>query len=150
MEIKMQVKNFDSAIRAFKNLQESSQKPMTDILKGGGQEIRNIAVKKIQSDPKSGRTYMKYNPTRQHKASAPGEAPATDTGYLVSQIKVKAVKPDEVVVDSQAPYSAYLELGTAKIQPRPFMFPATEIGGKKIALAIFNYVKDFIKRAERK
>ena len=115
MEIKMQVKNFDSAIRAFKNLQQSSQKPMTDILKGGGQEIRNIAVKKIQSDPKSGRTYMRYNPTRQHKASAPGEAPATDTGYLVSQIKVKAVKPDEVVVDSQAPYSAYLELGTAEI-----------------------------------
>ena len=46
MEIKMQVKNFDSAIRAFKNLQQSSQKPMTDILKGGGQEIRNIAVKR--------------------------------------------------------------------------------------------------------
>ena len=150
MKIELQVKNFDSAIRAFKNLEKSSNKPMSDILKGGGQEIRNIAVKKIQSDPKSGRTYMKFNPTREHIASAPGEAPASDTGYLVSQIKVKNVGPDEVVVDSQAPYSAYLELGTAKIQPRPFMFPATEIGGKKVALAIFNYVKNFIKEAERK
>ena len=150
MKIFVDIKDFAKVQKAMDELVANVGKPFEQVLEGGGQEIRKEAVRSIQQDPKSGIIYQRYNPRRRHQASAKGESPASDTGFLVSQIKVKAVKPDEVVVDSQAPYSAYLELGTAKIQPRPFMFPATEIGGKKIALAIFNYVKDFIKRAERK
>ena len=54
----------------------------------------NTAIENISRGAKSGETYEKYNPRRTHKASAPGEAPASDTGNLVSQIRVKAENKD--------------------------------------------------------
>ncbi len=44
--------------------------------------VRNTAVTSINQGAKSGVVYEKYNPRRTHRASAPGEPPATDTGYL--------------------------------------------------------------------
>ena len=41
---------------------------------------------KIQRGPNSGRIYEKYRPRRTHQASAPGQAPATDTGNLIGSI----------------------------------------------------------------
>ena len=46
-------------------------------------EVRNEAVKSIVSGNKSGITYQKYQPRREHIASSAGEAPASDTGFLV-------------------------------------------------------------------
>ena len=48
----------------------------------------------------------KYNPRRTHQASAAGQAPASDTGNLVSQIIARPKNPDEVAVESNALYSS--------------------------------------------
>jgi|TARA_R100000081_G_scaffold19152_1_gene8018 HK97 gp10 family phage protein len=80
-------------------------------------------------DGGSGITYQKYNPRRQHTASAPGEAPASDTGFLVSNITSNVKKEGTAIVGqivASAPYSPYLEFGTSTIEPRPFMQPALE------------------------
>lgn len=82
----------------------------------------------------SGRTYGK------HTASKPGEPPAIDTGVLrasiMSNVKVKSnevigkVGPDVEHIATKAEagtdveYGLYLELGTVKMQPRPFLRPA--------------------------
>ena len=44
----------------------------------------------------------------------------------------------KVAVESRAPYSKFLEFGTSKMLPRPFLFPATEKSRPKIQQAVFN------------
>ncbi len=89
--------------------------------------VRNTAVTSINQGAKSGVVYEKYNPRRTHRASAAGEPPATDTGYLVSKIFTN-IDPVGLgaSVESRADYSSFLEFGTSKMAARPFMQPALE------------------------
>ena len=83
----------------------------------------------------TGITYQKYNPRRQHTASAKGEPPATDTGFLVSSITSSVKKQGTAVIGqivASAPYAPHLEFGTSTIDPRPFMQPALERNRPKI------------------
>lgn len=61
-----------------------------------------------------------------HKASAPGEAPATDTGFLVSSIYFTQTNSLTAEIGSRLPYAYWLEFGTKKIKPRPSWVPATQ------------------------
>jgi len=61
-----------------------------------------------------------------HRASAPGEAPATDTGELVNSISVEMTRQTEALVMVDAEYGAALEYGTARVAARPFLTPAAE------------------------
>lgn len=92
--------------------------------------VRNNAVTAVQKGPKSGREYKRGTVT--HKASAPGQAPATDTGNLAASIgwNVDAGTLTAEVFASAA-YAVHLELGTRHIQPRPFMVPALEASRKR-------------------
>ena len=146
MKISVQVKNINEALKKFDTLKEDLVTPFREVINGGAQLIRGEAIKSIQTGPKSGRVYEKYNPRRTHKASAPGEAPASDTGNLVSQIRVKEENKDLIKVESNATYSSFLEFGTSKMLPRPFLFPATERSRPKITQAVFNRVVKEIKR----
>ena len=133
------------ATKALEKVKEDLEKDMKEVLLGGGQLIRGEAVRSIQQGSKSGKTYKRYNPTRTHKASAPGEAPASDTGFLVSNIRVKEEK-DVVQVRSEASYSKFLEYGTSKMLARPFLFPAFEKSKPKIAEVIFRKIKQSLDR----
>tara|TARA_R100000655_G_scaffold83884_1_gene123491 strand:+ start:2047 stop:2496 length:450 start_codon:yes stop_codon:yes gene_type:complete len=145
MRIFVDIKDFEKVQKAMDELVANVGKPFEQVLEGGGQEIRKEAVRSIQQDPKSGIIYQRYNPRRRHQASAKGESPASDTGFLVSQIKVKKKNKDEVVVESTAPYSAFLEFGTSEMGERPFMHPATMRAFPKIAKAVFNKVVEKVK-----
>ena len=91
----------------------------------------NTAVKKaIQRGPKTGATYTRGTVT--HRASAPGEAPATDTGTLVSSIYFESPSNLSATIGSRLAYAYYLEYGTANIAPRPAWLPATQGGQKKL------------------
>ena len=54
-----------------------------------------------------------------HTASAPGEAPADDTGNLVSSIDVLERSSLEAVIGTPVEYSRYLEEGTSRMAARP-------------------------------
>ena len=140
MNIKFQFTGVEKAVEALEKVKEDLENNMQEVLLGGGQLIRGEAIRSIQTGAKSGKTYKKYNPTRTHKASAPGEAPASDTGFLVSNIRVKDQK-DFVEVRSEASYSKFLEYGTSKMLARPFMFPASEKSKPKIAEVLFQKIK---------
>ena len=146
MKINIKVTGLKKAQDALKNLEKDLEQPFREIILGSAQLIRGEAIKSIQTGPKSGRIYEKYNPRRTHKSSAPGQAPASDTGNLVSQIRVRQKNPDEVVVESNALYSSFLEFGTSKMLARPFLFPATERSRPKIVQAVFNRVVKEINR----
>ena len=89
----------------------------------------------IARDPKTGETYQKYNPRRSHTASAPGEPPATDTGFLISSISNTVdVEAGDLVgkIIVSAPYAASLEFGTLNMAPRPYLQPALNENAEKI------------------
>tara|TARA_R100000963_G_C4577067_1_gene59634 strand:+ start:81 stop:530 length:450 start_codon:yes stop_codon:yes gene_type:complete len=140
MQVSITVKNVQKVLGQLAKLNKQLEPDFREIIKGGAQKIRGEAIKSIQSGSKSGIVYQMYNPRRQHRASAPGEAPASDTGNLVSKIIVKQLTKDKVAVESNANYSAYLEYGTSKMQPRPFMLPAFEKSKGAITKAVFNRV----------
>ena len=146
MDIKINVKNLKKVMSQLGRLNKDLEQPFQEVVKGGGQLIRAEAVKSIQSGAKSGIVYEKYNPRRSHRASAPGQAPASDTGNLVSKIRVKQKNPNTTIVESGADYSAFLEYGTSKMQPRPFLFPAFEKSKEKITQAVFQRVVTAIER----
>ena len=140
MDIKFKVSNLKKVLSQLDKLEKDMEIPFQEIVKGGGQLIRTEAIKSIQTGAKSGVIYQMYNPRREHRASAPGQSPASDTGNLVNKIIVKQKNRNTVQVQSNANYSAYLEYGTSKMEARPFMLPAFEKSKKPIMNAVFRRV----------
>ena len=144
----IKIKGLEPTLKNLRLLQNGLDKELTNVLRGGGQLRRGEAIRAIQTGPKSGRTYEKYNPRRTHKASAPGQAPASDTGNLVSQI-MSVADGKNTLVESRAEYSKFLEFGTSKMLPRPFLFPASEKSTKKIVQVLIqklNKVAESLKK----
>ncbi len=72
---------------------------------------------------RNGRVTVGY---KVHRASAPGEAPAIDTGYLVNTIQTRKTGTGSAQVSVGADYAAPLEFGTRKMAARPFLRPAAD------------------------
>lgn len=77
--------------------------------------------KSILTGAKSGQQY--YSNGKRHQSSAPGQAPANNTGALVRSIKVKK-NGKEATISIEKDYAIYLEFGTSKMRARPFIIPA--------------------------
>ena len=83
--------------------------------------------------------------------SMPGMPPHLRTGALKRSIRIDDVQPNEVTVaaggpGSFAPYAGWLEYGTSKMEPRPFMEPA----GRNIEPVARDYAVDAINKIGRK
>ena len=93
-----------------------------------GEIVATEVRRNIQTSPRGGRTYVKTHPNRTHIASAPGESPATDLGFLVRSIQVEPdlqnLRVRIISLHSIAPYAKRLEYGdlSSRLAPRPFMF----------------------------
>ena len=114
-----------------------------------GEIVATEVRRNIQTSPRGGRTYVKTHPNRTHIASAAGESPATDLGFLVRSIQTE---PDMqnlririLSLHSIAPYAKRLEFGdlSAGLAPRPFMFKGLQ-AKKKQAISI---VKNAVNQA---
>lgn len=106
------------------------------IVKFAVNDVRNFAVTNIAQGAKSG-TVRRDGSRR----SAEGEFPATDTGFLISNIN-GIIAPNGLsgVVESNANYSSPLEFGTSKMGARPFLQPSLEQTRPKIKRMI-NQIK---------
>lgn len=127
---------------SFKNnlgkLPEKAKREIQKAVVKSANQIRNKAVERVQKGPASGRAY-KRGKGRTHVASAPGESPATDFGFLASNIAVQ-LEGDKLAADigvfgaiitdkkGERPrnYAIDLEFGTSRTQPRPFLQPSAE------------------------
>ena len=116
--------------------------------------ISSTAKKLIQGGKKSGNVYKRGDKT--HTASAPGEAPASDTGNLASNILVQYDKTKVTAsVIANTPYASALEYGSRgdpsrripPLPPRPFLRPAFLLRtGQQAATNVFKINwKDFNK-----
>jgi HK97 gp10 family phage protein len=99
---------------------EAARRGIVRGLTMAGNIVRNEVVRRIQQTPKTGRVYTRRGV--EHQASAPGEAPASDTGTLVQSITVEVnAEKLSVTVNAGAAHAPALEFGTDKIEPRPYM-----------------------------
>ncbi len=80
----------------------------------------------------------------EHQASAPGEAPAMDTGNLVNSIQVEMTGPAAAVVYTNVEYALYLEFGTIDMEPRPFLQPAVDAVTEAVAQDPARYFADVV------
>ena len=88
--------------------------------------IAESSKEEIQhGNPRTGHVYRKKS-GRLHRASAPGEYPASDTGQLVNSIHAIQVSGLAVRVGAMAKHGKYLEEGTSKMAKRPWLLPELE------------------------
>tara|TARA_B100001939_G_C16934769_1_gene615537 strand:- start:578 stop:1003 length:426 start_codon:yes stop_codon:yes gene_type:complete len=103
------------------------QNNVLKVLNSSALLVEGSAKESIQRGIKSGKTYRRGGVV--HQASAEGEAPATDTGFLVSNITHQFAKKGKTMASkvlSKANYSKFLEFGTRNMGARPFLQPALE------------------------
>ena len=90
--------------------------------------LRNAELEVLKGQ-RSGRKYRKPGSSRRYTASAPGEPPARRTGALrlqwtggvdSSSSSRKGVSVT-AYIESNVPYAGYLEHGTSRIAPRPYV-----------------------------
>jgi HK97 gp10 family phage protein len=133
-------------------LSAEMEKEVAAALYAGGLMVEANAKTKIMSGPKTGRTYKVRSVTRQ--ASAPGEAPANQTGRLVNSISVEAQPSRKRVLvkagGGAVEYAAMLEFGTAEMEARPFFAPALKEETPNIKERLRKGVEKAAKKAARK
>lgn len=118
--------------RRVAGMDKGSKEAVYKTIKELAYRISSTAIKSIHSGKKSGNVTTKRS-GKTHTASAPGEAPASDTGNLAKNIYVQ-YDPEAMsaTVIANTPYAAALEYGSRGVpsknipplQPRPFMRPA--------------------------
>lgn len=107
-----------------------------------GKDLRKSAKDSILDKNKTGRIYNVYvtaggqrrKRVRRHQASAPGQAPANLFGSLWRSLDFIVNGSTELVFGSKSvasngkkvPYGVYLEDGTDRIAPRPFISKAVK------------------------
>lgn len=90
--------------------------------------LRNAELEVLKGQ-RSGKRYRKPDSKRTYQASSPGESPARRTGKLrldwARGVEGVTSGSDEVkytaYIESQVPYAGYLEHGTSKMAPRPYV-----------------------------
>jgi len=163
MEVKIDTTFIDRMGPMTKAIKRAVQRGIED----GARLMESGAKKRVQRWSKTGTTYYRikgekymtiragsadgvpvafpkgggsHNLSEVHTASDPGESPATDTGFLASNITIES-KELEAWIIAKAKYSAWLEFGTSKIKPRPFMFPAYEENKKNVQKMVEVHVR---------
>ena len=123
-----------------------------------GEVVATEARKNIEHAPRGGKTYRKKNASgtyRTHKASAAGEAPATDLGFLARSITTEADPANARVfvlcAHAIAPYAKVLEYGSmsGNLRPRPFMRPALRAKQKQAEAIVRQAVRAAIREYGR-
>lgn len=152
MDISFKIEGLDRLDKASKAAVAEINKQMDIALYASAKKIEGEAKRSILSGKKTGRLYQRR--TVAHQASAPGEAPASDTGRLVNSISAYLVKGRSYAVVTAgrgvALYAAMLEFGTSKIAPRPFMFPAAEKSRQWIQDRLNKAVRDAVVKVSKR
>ena len=127
MDFSVKIEGLDKIANASASFRQAVADEVNKAVYASAQKVSTEAKKSIQGGNKSGRTYKRR--TVSHRASAPGEAPASDTGRLVNSINSYALGNGEAISVAgrgTVKYATMLEFGTTKIAARPFMLPALE------------------------
>lgn len=121
--ISARLDGFDETRALLKALGGDYERGLQDLVQRTAVRVQSDAVRSIQRGPKTGRVYKRGSKT--HRASAPGQPPATDTGALASSV-ARVDGRLEAAVGTGLEYGKHLEFGTETIEARPWLIPALE------------------------
>lgn len=119
--------------KQLKRVESEISKNVTQAIYRAASLVQAEAIRGIQRGKKTGRIYKRRSV--QHRASAPGEYPASDTGRLAGSIRINrgVLQAD---IGSDVIYAKYLEPDEAsdegKLKPRPFLEPSYKKNEEKI------------------
>ena len=115
----------DALVKALDAVPATTERAVRAVVRATAMRVEGTAKDRIQRPPKTGRLYRTYNKRKLHRASAPGESPATDSGTLASRVfhEVQA-GGFEASVFSDVDYAGMLEFGTKNMAPRPYLGPS--------------------------
>jgi hypothetical protein len=114
-------RNYELVFNRFPELQARFPAAVAKIITTSGLAIETV-VKVGMAQPKHGRVYKRHG--KSHRASAPGESPAVDTGALVNSVGFELLEQGVGMVFTNQEYSPALEFGYARMAARPFFEPA--------------------------
>ena len=137
--IKVEIKNIGAVNKAIAKYGQDLAIKIDRLVQGVAQNAMSDVKRRVQGPPKTGTVYTRGNIT--HQASAPGEAPATDTGALVSSIYYKQTSKMNATIGSRLDYAYYLEFRTLYIKPRPSWQPAAAIAQTQLNAVIQSAIK---------
>ena len=144
--ITMEIEGLEQVKAEIRRIGKKAEDGVSRAVKATGLEVISDVKKRIQRGPKSGRTYTRRG--IDHRSSAPGQAPATDTGVLASSVYFTQSSKYEATVGSRLAYSYYLEFGTVKLNfaggvggPRPSWTPAVEAASPKLQKRIEDAIR---------
>lgn len=125
--IAIQLDGMGQLLGQLKALGGDADDVMREVITDLVTDTHAIAVAGIQSGG-GGRVYQKSNPNRAHRASSPGAYPATDTGRLVSSVRMILPTASSMAgeVGTAVKYGAWLEFGTSRMAARPWLLPSFE------------------------
>lgn len=118
----------------LKGMDQRLQGRLRQVVAEAARNVQTRAVQAIEGGGKSGLRYERGG--QMHQASAPGEAPAGETGALAASIQVQmdGELTARVVVTSE--HGAVMELGGHRIAARPFLRPAAEAEARDFEQAV--------------
>lgn len=150
MEVSIHVEGLDRIERGTEAARKAISEELAKAMQASMLRVEREAKQSILNGQKSGRLYKFGNVF--HRASAPGEAPASNTGRLVNSIRgrvdTSALKQGrlEGTVSVNVSYGRPLEFGTSKMAARPFLFPALEKSKEWIRERLNKAVRDGVIR----
>ena len=158
MTVTIRLEGSDQLQRQLRRLSDDLREEAGNVVKAVGIEMRADIVKSLDHGPASGRTYTHYFYTNKngklvqgrkrakpHTASAPGQPPMSDTGYLANRITFDRLGDLTAVVGTKVDYALHLEYGTERMAARPFFRPAVE----RMRPIYIGKLEDIIRRAAR-
>lgn len=138
--------NTDRLVMKCAKMSAATSRALSRAINRGAFEVQKHAREGIANPPKTGRLYgaasdvakverelaggkkaSKAARRRVHRASAPGEYPAGDTGRLGKSVQIVLSRPGPVlesVIWTGVSYAKALEYGTRQIAARPFLRPS--------------------------
>lgn len=123
--------NFTKAIGQFEKAAEESAKKRATLAAFMVQGFAQKSIQRVSVGEQGTRTSRGFK--RSVTVSKPGDAPNTDTGRLVSSIRVKFSKAERAAfVFTKLDYAFWLEFGTSEMMARPFLKPALNAYIKKM------------------
>lgn len=130
MSIRFIVVNADAVAKELGAKGPAVARALGGVVKRGVLRVANRMVKLVQRGSRSGRTYSRPGGTT-HTASAPGEPPKSDSGFLANHIQPTTIKVRGNVISGtvivSTNYAGFLEKGTSKMRARPYAKPAFQL-----------------------
>ncbi len=149
--INVQVRGVEEVQKAIQAFGKEIADQVSKAVEATALEALTDVRRAIQGPPKTGREYPRgANGDKIHRASAPGQAPATDTGALVGSTYISRINSFTQAIGSRLDYAFYLEFGTLRMEPRPSWVPAAEKNAPRLEKRLARIIAQARARAEGK